>query len=117
MRPDEVKRELKTKFMSNNITENLKDAYSAINSLGAVAENTNITHVVAVRLREQYEAAGLALDSIKDQHAALVAVADAARVLQYQLGQVSFMQHKELYSAWLKMTNALIALKDMRNSN
>ena len=59
-------------------TENLKAVYSAVNSLGAVAENQNITHVVAVRLREQYEAAGLALNAIESEHAALVAVAEAA---------------------------------------
>jgi len=49
-------------------------------------------------------------DSIANEHAALVAVAEAAKALQYECGKLSFMSHNEqpeLYAAWSEMTNAL----------
>jgi hypothetical protein len=98
--------------------ENFKAAYTAVGSLGAVAENPNITHVVAVRLREQSDAAGFALDAIKAEHAALVAVAEAALELVEACSKLKFMEHKDSsYSQWSAAKDTLSALAAVRAGN
>lgn len=48
------------------------------------------------------------VEQLVAEHAALVAVAEAAKKIQYECGKLAFLSHEpELYSAWSKLTNAL----------